>query len=69
MDDRGASLLYIPLKSKQGISYTREGRENRGSRRKEEEQKNTEEQKRKGWRKGRRINRRVVEQGQIRLGS
>lgn len=34
MDDRGASLLYIPLKSKQGISYTREGIENKGEREK-----------------------------------
>lgn len=39
MDDRGASLLHIPLKSKQGTLYTRDGRGNgRGGGRKEEQQ-------------------------------
>lgn len=39
MDDCGASLLHIPLKSKQGTLYTREGRRNKGGRRKEEKPK------------------------------
>lgn len=62
MDDCGASLLHIPLKSKQGTLYTREGRGNKGERKKgreAEKKKKKEEAKREGCRS----NGRAVAQG------
>lgn len=64
----GASLLHIPLKSKQGTLYTRDSRGNRGERKKGRGagKKKTEEEKRVGSKRGSRANRRVLDQEEIR---
>ena len=51
MDDCGASLLHIPLKSKQGTLYTRNSRENKRERKKgRSKEEKTEEEKGEGCR-------------------